>query len=238
MSETKNFPMSQWYPKLSHVSFPTLFLVLTGDELQAMRNKETDSRIVQGLLSRLEYCMQSFPGNRFVSVDTVSPTDTERFENKRGAVHSAESAWKYLLQSEKVSAALERGEVTSLCVRPFRNMQMAREFRLFVKDGILVGMSQYYLVRHFRRLAGRVEKYWEDAQKFVEQIRNDLPSQTLCVDIYFKSSGEIWIVDLNQWGGTTDPLMYNTWDRNWEEDQCCMIVPPPRSVSGDIQIRF
>lgn len=238
MKETNSFPMCLWYPKLSHASFPAVFLALTGEELEAMKNRQTDTPVVKNLLSRLAHCMNSFPGNRFVSVDCVSPTDTERFQSKRGAVHSAESAWKNLLESRKVAESLERGEVTSLCIRPFRNMQMAREFRLFIKDGILAGMSQYYLVRHFRRLPGRVEQYFLQAQQFVEQIRGLLPAETLCMDIYFKSSGGILIVDLNPWGESTDPLMYNTWDRNWEEQRACLIVPPPHCVRGDIKVRF
>ena len=72
--------MCQWYPKLNQVSFPAVFLTLSGIELAAMKNKETDTPVVQNLLPRLECCMKSFPGNRFVSVDSVSPTDTERFE--------------------------------------------------------------------------------------------------------------------------------------------------------------
>lgn len=230
--------MCQWYPKLNQVSFPAVFLTLSGIELAAMKNKETDTPVVQNLLPRLECCMKSFPGNRFVSVDSVSPTDTERFEKKRGAVHSAQSAWKYLLESEKVTSALERGEVTSLCIRPFRNMEHAREFRLFIREGVLAGMSQYHLIRHFRRLPGRIEKYLLQAQKFVEKIREDLPAETLCADIYFKSSGDILLVDLNPWGGSTDPLMYHTWDRDWNGEPSCLIVPEPRSVSGNIEVRF
>ena len=238
MNEKNVYSMCHWYPKLSHVSFPVVFLTLTGEELVAMKNKETDTKTVQNLLPRLECCMKSFSGNRFVSVDSVAPTDTERFASKRGAVHSAQSAWKYLLESGKVAAALERGEVRSLCIRPFRHMEKAREFRLFIKDGELAGMSQYHLIRHFRRLPGRIEKYFLQAQKFVEKIKADLPEKTLCADIYFKSSGEILLVDLNPWGEPTDPLMYHSWDRNWEEEPCCRIVPEPRSVSGNIEVRF
>ena len=232
------FRMPEWYPKLYKHCFPTVFLELSAEELDALTLGQTDSETVRHFLPELKRVMSNFPAPRFFSVDTVAPTDTERFKLKRGAVHSAASAWKILAESEKVRAAAAADLVSSICIRPFRRMQPAREFRLFVKDRKLVGMSQYWLIRHFRRLPDRLDRYWKCAEALIEEIADSLPAADLAVDIYFKKSSEILIIDLNPWGEPTNPLMYNTWDRDWSEPGKCLIVPAPRMVSGDVNVHF
>ena len=232
------FRMPEWYPKLEKDCFPTVFLELGAEELDALKEGQTESEVLKDLLPELKRVMSEFSGAKFFSVDTVAPTDTERFRQKRGSVHSAGSAWKILTESEKVREAAAAGLVSSICIRPFRRMQPAKEFRLFIKDGKLVGMSQYWLIRHFRRLTGRVEKYWNKADELVKRIASQLPVSDLTVDIYFKKDGEILIIDLNPWGAPTDPLMYSTWDRDWSQPGKCEIVPPPHIVSGNVDVAY
>lgn len=232
------FRMPEWYPKLKNDCFPTAFLELDGDELEALKNGQSDGEAVESLLPELKRVMSTFRGPRFFSVDTAAPTDTARFKEKRGAVYSEVSAWKVLTSSEKIHKAAADGLVSSICIRPFRRMQPAREFRLFIRDGKLVGMSQYWLIRHFRRLPGRLERYWKSAQSLVERIAPQLPVPDLAMDIYFKKNSEILIIDLNPWGSPTDPLMYSTWDRDWSQPGKCEIVPPPHMISGNIDVRY
>ena len=232
------FRMPEWYPKLEKDCFPTVFLELDADELEALKEGRTEGDELKELLPELKRVMSEFSGAKFVSVDTVAATDTERFRLKRGSVHSAESAWKILASSEKVREAAAAGLVSSICIRPFRRMQPAREFRLFIKDRKLAGMSQYWLIRHFRRLPGRLEKYWNKADALVTRIAPLLPLSDLALDIYFKKDSEILIIDLNPWGAPTDPLMYNTWDRDWNQPGKCEIVPPPHIVSGNVDVAY
>lgn len=232
------FRMPEWYPKLYEHCFPTVFLELSAEELDALKQGQTEGETVEHLLPELKRVMSNFRGAKFFSVDVAAPTDTERFKLKRGAVHSAASAWKTLAESEKVRAAVEADLVSSICIRPFRRMQPAKEFRLFVRNGKLAGMSQYWLIRHFRRLPARLETYWEKASALIEEIADKLPMSDLTVDIYFMKSGEILIVDLNPWGPPTEPLMYNTWERDWREPGQCLIVPPPKTVTGNVNVHF
>lgn len=232
------FRMPEWYQRLSEDCFPTVFLELNLPELEALGQGDTESEVVQEILPELQRVMSAFRGAKFFSVDTVAPTDTERFQLKRGSIHSAASAWKVLASSGKVRNAVAAGNVTSICIRPFRRMQQAREFRLFIKDGKLVGMSQYWLIRHFYRLPERLPRYWQLAWELVERISPKLPVPDLTVDIYFTKTGQILIIDLNPWGSPTDPLMYNTWDRDWSQPGECLIVPPPCKVTGDVDVHF
>ena len=232
------FRMQDWYPKLSSNSFPAVFLTLKDAEIAALAEGKTTGAVADALIPRLQLALRTFSGNRFVSVDSVAPTDTERFLKKRGAVSSAESAWAVLAESSKVRSAAAAGQVSCICVRPFRRMDVTREFRLFIRDGKLLGMSQYWLIRHFRRLVALTPAYWSKAEKFVTEISAILPMHDCAMDIYFTSSGKILIVDLNPWGPPTDPLMMKSWDRDWNTVAGCQIVPPPHMLSGDVNVSF
>ena len=232
------YRMQDWYPKLSSNSFPALFLTLKDAEIAALAAGDTTGEAVLALLPRLKRAMRTFSGMRFVSVDSVAPTDTERFMKKRGAVSSAASAWMVLSGSAKVRNAAANGMVSCICIRPFRRMDVTREYRLFIREGKLQAMSQYWLIRHFRRLVRLKDIYWSQAEKFIDEIEPILDGRNCVMDIYFTSSGKVLIIDINPWGPPTDPLMLNSWDRDWDSTTGCFIVPPPHMLSGDVNVSF
>lgn len=230
-----------WYPQLSAFSLPTSFVALQADEIEALAaGEDASAPVPKRAVRRLRAVMKRFPYNRFLSVDLAAPVDTDRFKNKRGAIRSAESAWNVLAESERVRESAKRGEVTSICVRPFRRMDITREFRLFVKDGKLFAMSQYWLVKHFPKLEKMKELYWEKAATFVSENAWALPIQDVVADVYFTSSGRILIMDLNVLEDPTDPKMFNSWDNfNWSGDPAGIkIVPPPHTLNGDVNVSF
>lgn len=236
------FKTPVWYSTLASKTFLTTFVQLRKEAVQALADGITEDDTPQSpvniTIADLKEAMGNFLGNSFVSVDCCAPTDTERFLNKHGAVHSAKSAWKVLASSQKVRESAAAGEVEHICIRPYRHMNRTREFRLFIYEGRLAAMSQYYLIRHFRRLEGLKDKFLAKAEKFVDEIIWQLPVKTLVIDIYFTSDDEIMIVDINPWGMPTQPLMLDTWERDWSQFAGIVLMPPPISVSGDVNISF
>ncbi len=231
-----------WYPVLSAHTFLTSFVRLRPEAVAALAagydtpNKKNPE--VREAIESLRQPMSAIPGNCFASVDVCAPTDTERFADKHGAVFSPESAWRFLAQSRKVRAAAEKGEVEYVCLRPYRRMNRTREFRLFIRNGKLSAMSQYHLVRHFRRLEGIKKELWREAGKFVDSIAWLLPLDSVVMDVYFTSSRQILIIDLNPWGEPTDPLMLRTWQRDWETPAGIVLMPSPIKISGDVNVSF
>jgi len=227
-----------WYSALSAYTFPTSFIKLREDEIQTIVKGESKGAVVEGIIQRLAPPMKAIPGNAFVFTDAAAPTDTTRFKAKRGAVFSAESAWKVISRSDKIRKAAFNGMVKYICIRPFRRINRTREFRLFIYGKELRAMSQYWLIRHYRRLEGPKMFYWEKACSFVKEISWLLPSENLVMDIYFTSAKNIMIIDINQWGAPTAPLLLNTWDRNWEQTTGIALMPPPVKISGDVNVSF
>ena len=245
-TSNKFFRVPEWYMALSPYTWETKFVKLPEHMIAAFASGMDEDAAKEflytaegkSLMNELALPMSDIPGNAFAFVDTCAPTDTERFASKGGAVYSPRSALFYLLQSKKVAAAAAANEVEYICLRPFRNITKAREFRLFIFEGKLSAMSQYHLIRHFRRLEGVKERYWRMASGLVDEISWRLPVKTLVMDIYITSSDEILVIDLNPWGGDTDPLMLNTWERDWSVPAGIQLMEPPVEVSGDVKVSF
>ncbi len=227
-----------WYPRLSVYALPTIFVFLLENEILALQNGDTDSAIAKNVIARLDIAMNKLPFNRFISTDLVAPTDTRRFEGKRGAVRSAASAWNILCSSSKIRNSAKRGEVSAICIKPFRRMDSSREFRLFIKDGKLRAMSQYWLTRHLPQIEKRKKDYWKLAEDFVNANFWVFPISDLVIDVYFSSKDEIIVNDLNPFSAPTDPLMLNTWNQEWDTTIGLKLVPPPTEITGDINVSF
>ena len=235
--------MPVWYPALSGWSFPTSFVPLRQQAVDYLAADDAeraafDDTLSVDIIRELGKVMNSMSGAQFVSVDDCSPTDTERFETKGGSCHSAKSAWKYICCSEKIRSAAKAGRVNFLCVRPFRRITQAREFRLFVINGKLAAMSQYNLIRHYYRLDGVKEEYLALAEKFVSEVAWRIPLDRVVIDIYITGSKKVMVIDLNKWGSPTDPKMLKTWDRDWSESAGIVLMDIPRKISGDVNVSF
>ena len=234
--------MPVWYAKLGQYAFPTRFVPVSPEAAELIASGEAKENLkllpIAELIDRIDSELDYIPGNCFASVDTCSPTDTMRYYTKRGATYSAKSTFVNLASSYKVQLAASAGEVKNICLRPFRRMSLPREFRLFLRDGKLVAMSQYHLIRHFRRLEGVKAQYWEEAKKFVELIAPELPQEPLVMDIYFTASGKKLIIDFNPWGEPTDPLMLMNWDQDWSKEIGIVLMAPPVKMSGDVNVSF
>ena len=117
-------------------------------------------------------------------------------------------------------------------------MSYPREFRLFIHGGHLSAMSQYWLVRHFKRLEGRKQSFWNKAKALVEDIAWQLPRPDVVLDVYFTSGNQILLIDFNPWGNPTDPLLVRGWNRDWTVPAGIKLMPPPFTVSGDVNVSF
>lgn len=233
------FRVQNYYPIFSHCSLPAVFVTLQPAEVSALAAGETEGEVVEKVIRRISDAMHHFPGKRFISVDFCAPTDCPRYLScKHGSVASASSGWYSLVTSPKIREMAAAGQVQCICVRAFRVFDVPREFRLFIKDGKLAAMSQRFLIRHFRRLEKRTGEYWAIAESFVKSIETLLPVPDLAVDIYVTSRKKVIMLDLNPWGDPTDPLMMASWNRDLSTPLGCLIVPPPHTISGDVNISF
>ena len=73
---------------------------------------------------------------------------------------------------------------------------------------------------------------------FVEKIAPFLPEKDIAADIYITHTRRVLLVDLNSWGGNTDAKMLK-WEQLQETQKPLYgIVPPPRKISGQLEVKF
>lgn len=235
--EPQFFPISSWYASLGNVTFPSVFIPLSGDTIQALLVGDDASAAARTGVEALRQAMGAFTGACVVNADVCAPTDSPHYQPRRG-VFAAATAWRLLATSPQVRAALSEGHSTRLVVRPFRRMDRAREFRLFIHRRQLTAMSQYCLERHFRRLAGRTGEIWERGLEFAARLASGWPADTLVADVYLTSDKRLLLVDLNPWGPPTAPLLLRSWERDWETPAGLKLIPPPIRMTGDVKVSF
>ena len=228
--------LSDWYSSLADFTFPTMFVRLRDEEKALLINGEDKGGIADSLKKRIDRTISALPGTCFIGADTVSPDDAPAFPRKKS--HSnGKTAISILQASDKVKAAIKEGKSERLSVRPYRRMDKTREFRLFIFQKELSCMSQRNLERHFRRLDGRREEYWQRAVDFSKEIVPFLDHENAVVDIYFTSDGNTLIVDINEWG-ECDPLLFRSWDRDWSEKVGLKLMSEPIQMKGDVKVSF
>lgn len=229
--------ISDWYTVLGEYSFPTVFLRLNNEETTDLIAGNETSAASRSAMARLQKSINAVFGTAFVSADACAPDDSPLFHQGRW-VSFGKTAWRLLSSSEKTRTAFHHGHTDCLTVRPFRRMDPTREFRMFVKDRSLVAVSQLCLDRHYPQLLKRSQEIWQKSRKLTETTRLGLPADDLAIDIYLTSDGSLLIVDINDWGTPTDPLLLRTWDRDWNSEVGMKLIPPPVRMKGDISVSF
>ncbi|MFW5802717.1 MAG: hypothetical protein ACOCWJ_02255 [Verrucomicrobiota bacterium] len=228
--------ISEWYTKLGELSFPTVFIVIDEGQKRSLIEQD-DASAAKHLSARLQKAVKSVFGTGFVGTDLCAPTDSPRYRPGKW-ITFGRTAWRLLAESDKVRAVLQNDQTNLLVVRPYRRMDKAREFRVFVHQRKPVAISQYHLDRHLPGIIKREREIITKTHKLIGQIADRLPAENIVVDIYITSDGEIMLVDMNTWGGDTDPLLLRTWERDWTSDAGLVLVPEPIKMKGDISVSF
>ncbi len=229
--------VSEWYPSLSCFTFPTIFIRLKPFEIESLISTIVPVPPSQ-LIKNIQRAIVNLPGNCFIHADCCAPTDSPLYQKKNGAVNSGTIGWEILRESAKVINAFANGKTERIAIHPYRRMDKQREFRVFVWEQGLSAMSQLDLNNYFPRIVSRSDFYWQKADEFVQDIAAFLPQKNIVIDLYFTSKDEIIIIDLNDWGLPTDPLLLRIWDRNWEHRSGLKLISKPVKLKGNVSVSF
>lgn len=233
--------ISDWYADFADITFPTIFVRLTADEIDDLVN-DNNGVGKKRLWSRLTTAIGSISGGVVINADCCAPTDSVAFRRRR-ILHTPISSWKQLVTSERIISALKDGKTDKLCIRPYRRMDQAREFRLFVKGGELVSASQYNLQKNYPKLHKKQDEIWNSLKEFfASSIKPFLSYDDVAVDVYICGDGHILVVDFNEWGGETAPLLLRSWDQDlskfFEDRHPLLLLSAPVKMGGDISVSF
>uniref|UniRef100_A0A8C3L2E4 Translation initiation factor eIF2 assembly protein n=1 Tax=Chrysolophus pictus TaxID=9089 RepID=A0A8C3L2E4_CHRPC len=111
-----------------------------------------------------------------------------------------------------------------LVLRKWCELIPGAEFRCFVKENKLIGISQRDYTQYYDHISKQHEEICRSIQEFFKKhIQYKFLDEDFVFDVYRDSRGKIWLIDFNPFGEVTDSLLF-TWDeltsgRNLKGDQ-------------------
>lgn len=101
----------------------------------------------------------------------------------------------------------------NLVLRKWIDIHPAYEFRCFVKNHEIIGISQRHPRSYYHFIKSEKEDIVEDLGVFFSKyLQETFPDPDYVVDVIREGKGKIILLDCNPWGPVTDSLLYS-----WEE---------------------
>ncbi|KAK4920207.1 hypothetical protein LTR66_016743 [Elasticomyces elasticus] len=197
-----------------------------------------------GVHSQIQDTMRELDGTVLPKLNWSAPKDaTWILPSNDMKCKSANDIYLLLKSSDFVTHDLEQafdGCVDSaeipyhLVLRKYFNLNPSTEFRCFVRNRRVIGISQREM-NHFEHLVPLRDEY----RDLILESVLDFPDPDFVFDVYIAppKSGvrKVWIIDINPWAPRTDPLLFSwlellTMDEPEDEEE---FVPEIRLVQRD-----
>ncbi|XP_063301525.1 translation initiation factor eIF2 assembly protein [Pelobates fuscus] len=99
-----------------------------------------------------------------------------------------------------------------LVLRKWCELIPGAEFRCFVKENKLIGISQRDYTQYYEHICKQDTDIRRSIQHFFQgHIQYNFLDEDFVFDIYKDSQGKIWLIDFNPFGEVTDSLLF-TWE--------------------------
>ena len=145
--------LENWYLRCRQFTFPTVILPLDAVTAQAFALPvavSSEGRLA-ALNTAITQAMREVAGEgpAFVRLGTRSPKDVTDFRERRGRTRLSFEAIHWLRSSKRIADDLadcrRYGYSPVIAVRPWRDIPLWSELRCFVRDGKILGLSQFHL---------------------------------------------------------------------------------------------
>ncbi|KAL7982781.1 hypothetical protein Chor_010379 [Crotalus horridus] len=99
-----------------------------------------------------------------------------------------------------------------LVLRKWCELIPGAEFRCFVKENKLIGISQRDYTQYYEHISKQKEEICRSIQDFFNKhIQYKFLDEDFVFDVYKDSMGRVWLIDFNPFGEVTDSLLF-TWE--------------------------
>lgn len=220
------------------------------DEWDTESDDETTSYSFPSLTAQIQSALDSLNGDRHLGcmpkMNWSSPRDATWMNQgslkctKVGDIYlllkssefvtfDVEMAFDDLAEDDNISAGSYPDCFShELVLRKWCNLHPSMEFRCFVRDHELIGISQRHPTKFYGHLQppedGSAHPCVEMLSSFFETYvrRRFADGRVSCyvLDVYLDSQERVWVVDFNVWGSRTDGLLF-TWEElaNFGDDE-------------------
>jgi hypothetical protein len=161
------------------------------------------------------------PGN---TLKCSSPADVYLLLKSSDFIHHDLSrVFEYCTDGDGISAPPSGYK---LCLRKWVAVNPGSEFRCFVRDSILIAISQRDTSTYYQHVSKDKDAIRGDICQFHSSVlHRKFSNSSYTFDVYQNKEGCYRLIDINPFGEMTDPLLFS-WDelRNW-------VCPPQGGVS-------
>lgn len=123
--------------------------------------------------------------------------------------HDLEHAFDDCVDSPSKSISADQ-IAYSLILRPYFKINTAFEFRCFVRDRTLIGISQREMT-HFNYSPSLLSTLQEEITDFyITKLKTTFPDPSFTFDVYLPEPHDrVRLIDINPWAQRTDPLLFS-----------------------------
>eukprot|EP01039_Chlorochromonas_danica_P000283 gene281-302_t len=168
--------------------------------------------------SSISTALKEFDHKVFVKLNWSAPLDAVWMNGGSMLCRSAHDVFLLIKSSDRVAFDLERmfelipnATVTvpqqpTLVLRKWANLHPSMEFRVFIYNGALLGISQRHCHTYFDFLEAELPGLVDSIERFWQQeVKNRAPLLS-----YQKK--RVWLIDFNPFGAPTCPLLFDWGD--------------------------
>lgn len=218
-----------WYPELKDFTFDMISIPVDEVTLKAMTGKidgkstEIGNKLIERLKGKIDEAIQHYGGKAFVKLNTRSAKDYfygdfPIVENSDEVIDSTMNSMRTIEDMIFAMSALNQGPTISFCFRPVMAAiveRRAKEYRTFVKDGKIVGCTEYFYMDHQPKT---VDTFMEntdlvrikDLYQKIDPIFQKNSIRSYVFDVYC-TDDEFSMIEVNPYG-ISDPCHLNYGD--------------------------
>lgn len=205
---------TDWNRELKNISFPFRLLDLNKEELDIILGEEEVCVYdFESLLIKIQKKM--YKKGNFVKLITRSPKDfliqkDNSIKNIYEPLKIIECLRNSMRTFEDICLLRNLKLDNVLIIRPYINIDPSTEFRCFIKNNELIGVSQYHYDFNYNFQKEVIDAMFREITKFVnEKITPNMIVSDFIADICFTS--EIKLIETNPYG-LSDPCLYKSYD--------------------------
>jgi hypothetical protein len=141
----------------------------------------------------------------------------------------------HLQQQQQANNGTSSSAVVSapytLVLKQWRTINPSMEFRLFVRNNRLIGISQRDCYTYYPFLAAEMSSHLTEmlTEFYFDHLHKQFLSNSYAVDVFVTTSQNVKIVDFNPFGLPTDPLMFD-WEYLQNAVSACLLDVTDESV--------
>ena len=212
--------IENWSRELCSLSIGQSCFKLSIDEMKAMNNfmwEKKNSSHLDIIAKKLDIEIKKFPKGAFVRLGSRSPKDVDI-----KPVLDGQEAMHLLMDSMRIfddlCIAINNKYESYMFIREWVDIPNEFEYRCFMKDRELVGISQYYYDKTYLEILNNAQAIEWTIQQFFPKFKKACELNDVVFDVFLKykkifddtiSVWEVKLLEINPYFEMTDPCLFD-----------------------------